>query len=48
MIGSGAAAPVVFGLVGDTLGVTMALAIIGLIPLFTLPLALALRPSFAR
>jgi hypothetical protein len=26
----------------------MTLAIIGLIPLFTLPLALALRPSFAR
>jgi MFS family permease len=48
VIGSGAAAPVLFGLVGDTLGVTMTLAIIGLIPLFTLPLALALRPSFAR
>jgi MFS transporter, FSR family, fosmidomycin resistance protein len=48
VIGSGAAAPVLFGLVGDTLGVAMTLAVIGLIPLLTLPLALALRPSFAR
>jgi FSR family fosmidomycin resistance protein-like MFS transporter len=48
VIGSGAIAPVLFGLVGDTLGVATTLAVIGLIPLLTLPLAFALRPSFAR
>ena len=48
VIGSGAAAPVLFGLVGDALGVPMTLAVIGLVPLLTLPLALALRPLFAR
>ena len=48
MIGSGAAAPVLFGLIGDKLGVATTLAVIGLVPLLTLPLALALRPSFAR
>jgi MFS transporter, FSR family, fosmidomycin resistance protein len=48
VIGSGAAAPVLFGLVGDSLGVATTLAVIGLVPLLTLPLALALRPSFAR
>src|SRR6516164_3935595 len=48
VIGSGAAAPVLFGLVGDALGVVTTLAVIGLVPLLTLPLALALRPSFAR
>ena len=48
VIGSGAAAPVLFGLVGDSLGVATTLAVIGLVPLPTLPLALALRPSFAR
>jgi dipeptide/tripeptide permease len=48
VIGSGAVAPVLFGLVGDALGMTMTLAIIALMPLFTLVPALALRPSFAR
>ena len=48
VIGSGAAAPVLFGLIGDKLGVATTLAVIGLVPLLTLPLALALRPSFAR
>jgi MFS transporter, FSR family, fosmidomycin resistance protein len=48
VIGSGAAAPVLFGLVGDSLGVARTLAVIGLVPLLTLPLALVLRPSFAR
>jgi MFS transporter, FSR family, fosmidomycin resistance protein len=48
VIGAGAVAPVLFGLVGDALGVTMTLAIVALMPLFTLVPALALRPSLAR
>ncbi len=48
VIGSGAVAPVLFGLMGDALGVTMTLAIVALMPLFTLMPALALRPSFGR
>ncbi|MBV9238251.1 MAG: MFS transporter [Xanthobacteraceae bacterium] len=48
VIGAGAAAPVLFGLVGDALGVTMTLAIVALMPLFTLVPALVLRPSLAR
>jgi len=47
VIGSGAAAPVLFGIVGDVMGLTMTLVVIGILPLLTLPLALALRPSFA-
>jgi MFS family permease len=48
VIGSGAVAPVLFGLVGDTLGVGMTLAFVGLMPLLTLPPAVALRPSFSQ
>jgi MFS family permease len=48
VIGSGAVAPVLFGLIGDALGVMMTLALVGLMPLLTLPPALALRPSLAR
>lgn len=48
VIGSGAVAPVAFGLVGDAMGLTLTLVVIGLLPLLTLPLALALRPSFGR
>jgi MFS transporter, FSR family, fosmidomycin resistance protein len=48
VIGSGAVTPVLFGLVGDALGVTMTLAIVALMPLFTLVPALVLRPSLAR
>ena len=47
-IGSGAAAPVLFGFVGDIFGVPMTLAIIALLALLTLPSAVALRPLFAR
>jgi MFS family permease len=47
VIGSGAGAPVLFGIVGDVMGLTMTLVVIGILPLLTLPLALALRPSFA-
>ena len=48
VIGSGAVAPVLFGLVGDTLGVRMTLAFVGLMPLLTLPPAVSLRPSFSQ
>jgi MFS family permease len=48
VIGSGAVAPVLFGLVGDALGVTMTLALVAVMPLFTLLPALTLRPAFAR
>jgi MFS family permease len=47
VIGSGAVAPVLFGFVGDAMGLGLTLAVIGILPLLTLPLALALRPSFA-
>jgi MFS family permease len=44
-IGAGAAAPPVYGLVGDALGVPTALMAVAGICLLTLPLALALRPA---
>ncbi|MGH6768673.1 MAG: MFS transporter [Xanthobacteraceae bacterium] len=43
-IGAGACAPAVFGVVGDTLGVTVAVTVVAAMVLFTLPLSLALRP----
>lgn len=46
-IGSGATAPVLFGLVGDLVGVPLTIAAIGLFALLTVPLALLLRPAFA-
>jgi predicted MFS family arabinose efflux permease len=46
-IGSGAIAPAVYGLVGDYLGVSTALAVVACTALVTLPLAAALRPAFA-
>jgi MFS transporter, FSR family, fosmidomycin resistance protein len=47
-IGSGALAPVLFGRVGDALGVAQALVVVAVIVLFTLPLAALLRPALAR
>lgn len=44
-IGAGALAPVVYGAVGDVLGVPTALRIIAGVVLLTLPLSLLLRPS---
>jgi hypothetical protein len=44
-IGAGAIAPVLFGVVGDLLGVTAALIVIAGIVLLTLPLTLILRPA---
>ena len=46
-IGSGAIAPIVFGLVGDALGVPSALIVVAAVVLLTLPITLALRPALA-
>ena len=45
-IGSGALAPVLFGRVGDALGVSHALMLVAVVVLFTLPLAALLRPAW--
>jgi MFS transporter, FSR family, fosmidomycin resistance protein len=47
-IGTGALAPVLFGLVGDWLGVDTALVLVAMIVLVTLPLSAALRPALPR
>jgi MFS transporter, FSR family, fosmidomycin resistance protein len=47
-IGSGALAPVLFGRLGDALGVSYALVVVAVFVLFTLPLAALLRPALAR
>jgi MFS family permease len=47
-IGSGAAAPVVFGVFGDLLGIPAATAMTGLFALLAIPPAVALRPSFVK
>jgi dipeptide/tripeptide permease len=43
-IGSGAIAPALYGLVGDSIGVPLALTAVACVCLVTLPLALVLRP----
>ncbi len=45
---SGAVSPIIFGVVSDLAGVSMALAIIGMAALFTVPFCLMLRRSFNR
>ena len=47
-IGSGAIAPVLYGVVGDLLGVPAALLVVAGVVTLTLPLSLALRPALAR
>jgi MFS transporter, FSR family, fosmidomycin resistance protein len=47
-IGSGALAPVLFGRIGDALGVWPALIVVAAAALATLPLAALLRPALAR
>jgi len=47
-IGSGALAPVLYGVVGDLLGVPAALLLVAGVVTLTLPLSLALRPALAR
>jgi predicted MFS family arabinose efflux permease len=46
-IGAGAVAPALYGLVGDVLGMSVTLTMIAGICLFTLPLALLLKPSLS-
>lgn len=43
-IGAGALAPALFGIVGDLMGVTVALVVVACVVLLTLPLALILKP----
>ena len=47
-IGSGAIAPVLYGVVGDLLGVPSALLVVAGVVTLTLPLSLALWPALAR
>jgi MFS transporter, FSR family, fosmidomycin resistance protein len=47
-IGSGAIAPVLYGVVGDLLGVPAALLVVAGVVTLTLPLSLALRPALAK
>jgi MFS transporter, FSR family, fosmidomycin resistance protein len=44
-IGAGAVAPILYGLLGDVVGLTSALMVVAAIVLVTLPLAVALRPA---
>jgi len=46
-IGSGALSPVLYGFVGDALGIPVTLMVVAGVVLLTLPLALALRPQLA-
>jgi MFS family permease len=47
-IGAGATAPILYGLLGDLIGVRATLGAIAAVVLITLPLALALRPALAE
>jgi MFS transporter, FSR family, fosmidomycin resistance protein len=46
-IGSGALAPAVYGVLGDTVGISAALVAVAGMVLLTLPLSLLLRPALA-
>jgi len=47
-IGAGATSPVLYGALGDALGVPAAVTIVACLVLVALPLSLALRPSLAK
>jgi MFS transporter, FSR family, fosmidomycin resistance protein len=47
-IGTGALAPMLYGVAGDALGVPTALIVVAAIVLLTLPLSLVLKPALAR
>jgi predicted MFS family arabinose efflux permease len=47
-IGAGALAPMLYGAIGDALGVSTAVMVVAGLVLFTLPLSLALRPVLGR
>jgi MFS family permease len=46
-IGTGALAPILYGVAGDALGVPTALIVVAAIVLLTLPLSLVLKPALA-
>ena len=46
-IGAGAVSPALYGLLGDAVGVPMALTVVAACVLLTLPIAVALRPALA-
>jgi len=47
-IGAGATAPILYGVIGDLIGVTAALVVVAAVVLVTVPLAFALRPALVR
>jgi MFS family permease len=47
-IGAGAVSPVLYGLLGDAVGVPPTLVVVAAVVLVTLPVTLALRPALAR
>jgi predicted MFS family arabinose efflux permease len=47
-IGAGACAPAIYGLLGDAVGIDIALIVVAAIVLLTLPLALILKPVLPR
>ena len=47
-IGAGAVAPLIYGMIGDAFGVNVAIVVIALLVLITIPLALILRPLLPR
>jgi MFS transporter, FSR family, fosmidomycin resistance protein len=47
-IGAGATAPILYGFVGDLVGVATTLAVLAAVVLITVPLAFALRPALAE
>jgi predicted MFS family arabinose efflux permease len=47
-IGAGAAAPILYGVVGDLIGVSATLATVAAVVLVTVPLAFVLRPALAE
>ena len=47
-IGAGATAPILYGVIGDLIGVTAALVVMAAVVLVTVPLAFALRPALVE
>lgn len=46
-IGAGAIAPILYGFIGDRIGLTGGIVVVAMMVVLTLPLAFALRPAFA-
>ena len=47
-IGAGAVAPLFYGMIGDAVGVNVAIVVVAMLVLITIPLALMLRPLLPR